>query len=302
VVGGAVTAITIVDPGFGYTSVPAITIGAPTGDSPTQATATAVTGGAANPVAVALTAVANRLRAVTLVDGPGSTYAAAVTYRNDFGSMRTMVIDPGVLEWDINTSQYVAAPASAYAAGLQSRIDREHGFWHSFSNYPIENIGGPARPVDWMPNDPNTEANQLNANEVTTIIHDDGFRFWGLRSTSADSLWAFLSVRRTADMIYESIEHAHRVFLGKPFSLQLLEDIQNSVNAYLRLMRDRGALIGGECWISPDANTPTSFANGELTVDFDLEPPAPLEHLMFRARRNPQYYQDFIEEFSRRVS
>jgi phage tail sheath protein FI len=90
--------------------------------------------------------------------------------------------------------------------------------------------------------------------------------------------------------------------MDKPFSYQLLGGIENDVNDYLRLLKARGALIGGKCWIDPSVNTPATFAAGELTVDFDLEPPASLEHLQFRARRNPEYYKDFIEEFARLVT
>jgi uncharacterized protein len=297
IVGGAVTGIVITDPGFGYSSAPTVTIaGAGTG-----ATATATLGFVANPVGQALSSIVDRLRAVAFLDGPGTNYNDAVAYRGDYGSQRVMVIDPGVLHYDITSSAYVTRPASAYAAGIQARIDTERGFWHSFSNENIQNIGGPARPVDFMPNDRESEANQLNAAEVTTIIHDDGFRFWGIRSTSNDSLWAHLSVRRTTDMVYESLERAERKRMDRPFSYQLLTDIQEDVNDYLRLLTARGALIGGESWIDTTINTPKTFAAGKLTVDFDLEPPALLEHLQFRARRNPEYYADFIEEFSRIV-
>jgi phage tail sheath protein FI len=103
-------------------------------------------------------------------------------------------------------------------------------------------------------------------------------------------------------MVYESLERAERSRLDKPFSLQLLAGIQGDVNKYLRLLRSRGALVGGRAWIDPTINTPATFAGGELTVDFDLEPPACLEHLQFRARRNPNYYTDFIEEFSRSIA
>lgn len=298
VVGGAVTGIVIVDPGFGYAEAPAVTIaGAGTG-----ATATATLGGVANPVGKALEALAPRLRAVAYLDGPGTTYAAAVTARSDYSSQRVMVIDPGVLKWDLETSSYVTKPASAYAAGLQAKIDEEFGFWFPFSNHEILNIGGPSRPVDFMPNDRDAEANMLNSNQVTTIVHDDGFRFWGLRGCGSDPLWAHMSVRRTADMIYESLERAERVRMDKPFSYQLLDGIQSDVRAYLRLLQARGALIGGDCWIDPTLNTPQTFAAGQLTVDFDIEPPAALEHLQFRARRNPEYYTDFIEEFARRTT
>lgn len=298
VVGGKLTGAIITDPGYGYVTVPAVTIaGAGTG-----AAITATLGHVANPVGVAFASIVDRLRAVAFLDGPGTDYADAVQYRQDYGSQRIAVIDPGVLSWDIENSVYVQKPASAYAAGIQARVDEEKGFWYSYSNELIQNIGGPARPVDFMPNDRDCEANMLNAAQVTTIIHDDGFRFWGVRGTGTDPLWAHLSVRRTADMVYESLERAERSRLDKPFSRQLLAGIQGDVNAYLRLLRARGALIGGRSWIDPTINTPATFAAGELTVDFDLEPPALLEHLQFRARRNPNYYTDFIEEFSRSVT
>lgn len=297
VVGGAVTGIAITDPGYGYTTAPTITIGG----AGTGATATVTLTNVANPVGVALASIVDRLRAVTFLDGPGTTYDAAVSYRNDYGSQRVSVIDPGILKFDTVSADYVTRPSSAYAAGIQARVDEEKGFWFSFSNELIQNVGGPGRPVDWMPNDPDCEANMLNAAQVTTVIHDDGFRFWGLRNTSRDPLWAQLSVRRTADMVYESLERAHRDRLDKPFSLPLLTNIQRSVNDYLDLLQNRGALIGGTCWIDPKVNTPATFAAGELTTDFDLEPPACLEHLRFRARRNPNYYTDFIEEFARSV-
>jgi phage tail sheath protein FI len=296
VVGGAVTGIAITDPGFGYTdSAPVITI---TGAG-TLAAATATLGNVANPVGKALEALTPRMRAIALLDGPGTNYADAVSYRGDYGSQRVGILDPGVLKWDAETSTYVTKPGSAYAAGIQARIDQEKGFWYSFSNNEIQNIGGPSRPVDYAQNDRDAEANMLNAAQVTTIIHDDGFRFWGLRGTGTDPLWAQLSVRRTADMVYESIERAHRDRMDKPFSFQLLRGIQKSVNDYMSLLRARGALIGGECWIDPAVNTPQTFSGGELTVDFDIEPPASLEHLQFRARRNPEYYEEFIEEFAR---
>lgn len=293
VVGGKVTGLTITDPGFGYTAPPVATItGAGAG-----ATVTATLGTVANPVGKALEALTKRLRAVAFVDGPGTSYEDAVAARSDFGSQRVMVIDPGVQVYDTSAAAYVTRPASGYAAGIQARVDVEKGFWFSFSNEEILNIGGPSRAVDFMYSDPDSEANMLNAAQVTTIIHDDGFRFWGLRNTGNDPLWAFMSVRRTADMIYESLEMAHRPFLDKPFSYALLDNIQNSVNAYLRTLRGRGALINGECVIDQNVNTKDTFVNGELIVDFDLEPPAPLEHLTFQARRNPEYYTDFIEEF-----
>jgi hypothetical protein len=301
VVGGAVVGVTISDPGFGYTgAAPTITIHGPTGAS--GAVATATLGHVANPVGVALASIVDRLRAIALLDGPGTNYNDSVSYRDDYGSQRVMVIDPGVLKFDTNLSAYVVAPASAYAAGIQAAVDAAKGFWFPFSNNVINDIGGPARPIDYMINDANSEANILNENQVTTIIHDDGYRFWGLRGTGDDDLWAQLSVRRTADMVYESLETAMRSCMDKPFSYALLRFIMDSVNSYLAQLVERGALIGGKCWIDPTQNTAATFAGGELYVNFDIEPAASLEHLIFQASRNPNYYNSFVETFATSIT
>ncbi len=294
VVGDAVTGVTVVDPGFGYLEAPAATING--NGNGTGATITTSLGKVANPVAKVLEALTGRLRAVAYVNGPGTTYEVALAARADFNNPRVMVIDPGVRVWDRNASAYVVKPASGFAAGIQARLDKEKGFWYSFSNNEILNIGGASRPVDFMYSDPDSEPPPQ---------HEPGDdhrpRRWlqvlGSARHRQRQPVAFQSVRRTADMVYESLEMAHRPFLDRPFNYALLDNIQNSVNAYLRTLRSRGALIGGTCIIDPSVNTPDTFLNGELLVDFDLEPPAPLEHLTFRARRNPQYYNDFIEQF-----
>ncbi len=35
---------------------------------------------------------------------------------------------------------------------------------------------------------------------------------------------------------------------------------------------------------------------GKLFLDFDLEPPAPLEHLAFRAHRENGYYVELVDQ------
>lgn len=144
--------------------------------------------------------------------------------------------------------------------------------------------------------DPNSRANILNENEVATIVRKDGYRLWGNRSTTADPLWAFLSVRRTADMIYESVEQAHLWAMDRPFSAQLINDIRDGVDAYLRHLKALGAILGGRVWLDPELNTEAQLKAGKLYLDFDIEPPAPLEHLIFRAHRNGEYYEELVAD------
>jgi len=286
--------------GSNYTA-PHVVIDAPVLSGGVQAVATATVMDAANPIVSELQGIADRLRAVIIADGPNTTDVDAVTYREDWGSKRIYVVDPNVLAWDPELDSNVPYPTSPRVAGIINRMDKEKGFWWSPSNQIIYGITGMSRPIDFNISDMDSVANYLNRNEVATIIRYDGFRLWGNRVTTPDPLWAFLSVRRTADAVYDSIERAFLWAIDRPFSAQLLVDIADSVNAFLRHLIAVGAIIGGKSWLDPTLNTPDQLQQGKLYVDFDIEPPAPLEHLIFRAHRNGAYYEELVADAIRTI-
>lgn len=296
---GHVTQVVVDNPGSGYgAGVTATVQGAGTG-----ATLTVTLGQVANPVIAELVGIATRIRAMIVADGPNTTKEAAVAYRGDWGSDRIMVVDPHVKIF--KGSAIVVEPASARAAGLQAQIDLAHGFWHSPSNRVLSGVVGVARPIDWGLNDPDTEANYLNEHHVTTIVRDHesgGYKLWGNRTASADPLKLFWPVRRVHDMIVESIELASLVYIDRPFSPQLLLDIAETVNAYLRSLRRRGAILGGRCWLDPTLNTADQMAAGKLMVSYDAEGPAPVEHLIFEFNRNAGYYRELTEQAAREIA
>lgn len=228
-------------------------------------------------VAAALIARADRLRAVAVVDGPSTTDAAAIAYRRNFGSRRAYLVDPAVRVGDPLETR----PASGYVAGVIARSDAERGFWWSPSNRLINGVLGTERAVDFELGVEAAAANQLNADEVATIIREDGYRLWGNRTLSADPKYAFLSVARTADLIQDSILRAHLWAVDRNITRTYIEDVSNGVNAYLRDLRSDGAILAGECRPS-DVNTPSRIRDGQVCFDVDFTPPAPAERVTFR--------------------
>lgn len=243
-------------------------------------------------VTTALLAVAVRARAVVVADGPGGSEADAMTAAALYDDQRLYLVDPDVVV--ARGGGLVARPASGLAAGALSARDQRRGFWWSPSNQVLAGVTATGRPVGFALTQAETESNRLNEAGIATVVHQDGFRLWGNRTRSTDPLWAFLSVRRTADMIYESLEAGHLWALDRPFSQQLLLSLRNGVQAYLDQLIDRGALIGGSCWIDPERNTAATLQAGQLYVDFDIEPPAPMERLSFVAHRNGRYYEELV--------
>lgn len=250
-------------------------------------------GGNANPIVAALKGVASKLRAIVVADAPNTIDVAAADAADDAGSDRVYLVDPWVKTQD-STGAIVVRPPSALVAGLIARSDDARGFWFSPSNQELVGVVGTGRPVTFGISDPNTTANWLNERKVTTIIQAGGYRLWGNRSTGEDPQWAFLSVRRTADMIYEAIERAYLWALDRPASGNLLDDVVESVAAYLRELKAKGAILGGKCWVDPELNTSTTLKAGKLYINFDIEPPAPIERLTFRASREDGYYSELI--------
>jgi hypothetical protein len=244
----------------------------------------------ANPVVSELIGIAERLRAVIIADGPNTTDEAAIAWAGDFGSPRVYMVDPGVKK--LIDGAVADAPASPCVAGLIAKSDNDRGFWWSPSNQNINGIIGTARAVDFALGDANARANLLNEQKIATIIRQDGYRLWGNRTLSSDPKWAFLSVRRTADIINDSLLRAHLWAVDRNISKTYIQDVTEGVNAYLRHLTTIGAILGGRCWADPDLNAPDQIAQGKVYFDFDFTPPYPAEHITFRS----QMVQDYLTE------
>ena len=94
-------------------------------------------------------------------------------------------------------------------------------------------------------------------------------------------------------------QRAHLWAMDRPFSPQLVADLIDGANAFGQRLVGQGALLGFNCWLDPELNTETVLKAGKLYLNFDFEPPAPLEHLIFRAHREDNYYRELIAEVGR---
>jgi len=236
--------------------------------------------------------VAERLKAIIIADGPNTTDAAAIAYKTQFGSDRVFLIDPAVKT--LKDGNEVIQPASPRVAGLIAKTDNDKGFWHSPSNKPINGITGISRDIDFSLGDTNSRANYLNENNITTIIQKDGYRLWGNRTLSSDPKWTFLSVRRTADMINDSLQKAHLWAIDKNITKTYIEDVTEGVNNYLRHLKSIGAIINGKCWADPELNTPDQIQQGKIYFDFDFTPPYPAEHITFTSHLVDDYLKEIL--------
>lgn len=246
------------------------------------------------PVATELVALAKQLRGFAYVSAMGSaTKEDAVTYRDNFGDREVMVIYPDFTAWDTTANAAMNAPAVARALGLRAQIDNDIGWHKTLSNVPVQGVTGISKDVFFDLQDPSTDAGYLNANEVTTLIRRDGYRFWGSRTCSADPLFAFENYTRTAQVLMDTMAEAHFWAVDKPMNPSLVKDIIEGVNAKFRELKALGYIIDGRAWYDDSINDEVTLKAGKLYIDYDYTPVPPLENLMFRQRITDRYLADF---------
>ncbi|MBH3411449.1 phage tail sheath protein [Pseudomonas putida] len=251
------------------------------------------------PVATALVAIAQQLRAFAYVSAAGcKTKEEATAYRENFGAREVMVIWPDFEYWNTETDATGTAPAVARALGLRAKIDQDTGWHKTLSNVPVNGVTGISADVFWDLQNPATDANYLNGNEVTTLINADGYRFWGSRTCSADPLFAFENYTRTAQVLADTMAEAHMWAMDKPMHPSLVRDMIEGINAKFRELISGGYLIGGEAWYDEEANTEATLGAGKLFIDYDYTPVPPLEDLNFRQRITDRYLADFASRIN----
>jgi len=248
------------------------------------------------PVSVALAIIARKLRAMAYVSCAASaSVIEAIAYREQFSERELMLIYPDFVAFDANATPPASAMAfaTARAVGLRARIDQEQGWHKSISNVGVSGVTGISRDVHWDLQDPATDAGQLNAADITTLINSGGYKFWGSRTCSEDPLFAFETATRTAQILADTIAQAQQVYVDKPLHPSLVRDLVEAINAKFRELKNAGYVIDASAWYDEAANSNASLASGLLAIDYDYTPVPPLENLLLNQRITDRYFADF---------
>lgn len=247
-------------------------------------------------VSTEMIAVAEKQKAIAIIDAPrGVTFQQAINGRGPSGtinfntsSYRAYLCFPGVQVYDkVNDTNRIEG-LSSRVAGLICKTDLDEGYWCSPSNHEIMGIVGMETPVTAAINDANTQANLLNEVGITTLFNSfgTGIRLWGNRTAA----WPansdpknFLNVRRTADIIHESIELATLQFIDKPINQAIIDSVRDTVNGFMRTLISRGAIIDGSCTFDKAKNPVTELAAGHITFSYEFMPPTPMERVTYES-------------------
>jgi len=245
------------------------------------------------PVVAELVSKSKEFRSFVYARAQGDTKEAAATYRNNFGDRELLLVWPDFTKWNTTTDSNDEIWSVATALGLRAQLDEQYGWHKVLSNVPVQGVTGVSKDVSWQLQSMSTDAGYLNENEVTALINEQGFRFWGSRTCSSDPLFAFESYTRTAQILADTMAEAHLWAIDKSLHASIPRDIIEGINAKLRDLTRNGYLIGGEAWFDPEANTKDTLKNGRLRIDYDYTPVPPLEDLTLRQRITDHHWMQF---------
>ncbi|TRX75282.1 phage tail sheath protein [Pseudomonas mangiferae] len=246
------------------------------------------------PVTAALVGIAQQMRAFAYASAWGcETKEDATAYRANFGARELMLLWPDFLAWSTRDSKTETASATARALGLRAQLDQSVGWHKTLSNAPVNGVTGLSHDVFWDLQNTATDSDYLNSHDVTTLINQNGYRFWGSRTCSDDPLFAFENYTRTAQVLADTIAEGQLWAVDKGLHPSLARDLVETVNAKFRELVAAGYLIGAECWFDDSINTKDTLKAGKLYLDYDYTPVPPLEDLTLRQRITDRYLADF---------
>jgi len=255
-----------------------------------------------NSVSVDLAASAIQVGGVAYIDAPiGTTVQQVIEWRGPAGDInfntssdRVRLCYPHVKVYDAATNGERLQPLSIRAAGLRAKVDNDKGYWWSSSNQELIGVIGLERPLSARIDDPSSDVNLLNENGITTVFNSfgTGLRLWGNRTAAwptVTHMRNFENVRRTKDVIDESIRFSSLQFVDQPVNTSLITSITESVNLLIRKLIGDEALLGGECWYDPARNPQTELELGHVLFSYKLGIPLPFERGTFETEITGEY-------------
>lgn len=244
-----------------------------------------------------LVGIAHATRAFAYGSAGGNPDITEVgNYRKNFGQRELMLIDNEFMAFDPTTKKTETAATIARILGARAKLDKNVGWHKSISNTEINGVSGLkfARSFDLL--DKNCDANTLNNKDVTTLIREDGFRVWGNRTCTNDSMMAFEVATRTAQIIQETIASAFMWALDKPMHPSLMEDIIMAINAKLAQYVNKGYILGARVFIDKTLNTSETVQAGQFTISYEFTWVPPLENMVFNQHVTDTFFVNLVDK------
>ena len=191
---------------------------------------------------------------------------------------------PWIKVLDPLTNIYKLIPPGGHIAGIYARSDQTRGVHKAPANEVVRGVSELQFTI--------TKGDQdlLNPRGVNCIraFTGRGIRVWGARTTSSDSLWKYINVRRLFLFLEESIDEGTQWVVFEPNDEKLWARVKQTITQFLTRVWKDGALMGTSpeeaFFVKCDRTTMTQddIDNGRLIVLIGVAPVKPAEFVIFR--------------------
>ena len=207
-----------------------------------------------------------------------------LTHKEKIDSDYAALYHPWIQVYDSLNKKPAYIPPSGAVAGIYARSDVERGVHKAPANEVVYNAIG----LEVLYN--KAEQDILNPAGVNLIraLPGQGIRVWGARTTSSNSLWKYVNVRRLFIYLEESIKAETNWAVFEPNDEMLWSRVGRTIRAFLRDMWRNGALVGSTedqaffVNIGRDTMSQNDILNGRLICEIGVAPSRPAEFVIFR--------------------
>ncbi|MFS0726548.1 phage tail sheath family protein [Paenibacillus sp. 1P07SE] len=207
-----------------------------------------------------------------------------LTHRELFDSSYAALYNPWLQVYDPLEKRNIFVPPAGSVAGVYARSDSTRGIEKAPANEVIRGVTG----LDVQYN--RGEQDVLNPKGVNLIrsFSGQGIRIWGARTTSSNTLWKYINIRRLFIFVEESIKAGTNWVVFEPNDERLWARVHRTIDAFLTRVWRGGALMGSSpseaFYIDISRNTMTQddIDNGRLICIIGIAPVKPAEFVVFR--------------------
>ncbi len=190
------------------------------------------------------------------------------------------------------TKQEQMIPPGGHLAGIYAKTDKDRGVHKAPANEMIQGLlvdpQGQGRGLALQVS--TALQNVLNPRGVNVLRYfpGRGHRVWGARTMSTDPEWRYITVRRLAIFLEQSIARSLQWVVLEPNQQPLWAQVRRSIDDFLTEMWRRGMLQGAKpeaaFFVKCDATTMTQddIAMGRLVALVGIAPLKPAEFILFR--------------------
>jgi len=228
-------------------------------------------------------------RFAVLDSEPGVDVMGARAHRNHFDSSRGAMYYPWLSIADPfgPTGKRHRVPPAGHVLGIYARVANRSGVWKAPANELIRDALGFEHMVS---QEDQALLNPVHVNCLRDFRSEQrGLRVWGARTLSSNPNWRYVSVRRTALFVEQSVDVGLAWVAHEPNVRPLWDTVRHSVTRFLRGVWRKGGLAGGTQEQAFVVNvglgrtmSQTDLDNGRLIVEIGIAPVRPAEFNIIR--------------------